>query len=1194
MTAAVPELPRVLTLAGATSQGARAEMLAHGGLKSLACGDVSITLFPAHELEPGAAQVVLRQRQSGRWEPTPLTGPAAPGRRRCVGGRTWLEGCVGDLAYRLEWVPAAQAAAWFWHLELHNQGAHGQMLDVLWLQDVALAPWSAVRLNEAYVSQYVDHQPLVHGHHGTLIASRQNQPVAGRCPWLLLGSLRRVVGWATDLRQLMAGGWRPDGLPGGCESDLPSRRLQHEHSLVALQDEAFELAPGQRVQRGSFGWFEPDHPAASGPGDLERLQQVLALPEARWSPPPVPDESMATQARPGIPSAAVARPDGPGASLFCPARIWSSRPATIDDMQARFPGPWRHVEHDAQGRWLSFFCDGAEWLAHPGAADGSAAREEAATHVVSGLKQALVMRPHGHLLRSGDHWTPDEQALATTAWMDGVFNAGLAQGHASHNRCLSHQRDHLGLYLSHGQRLFVDAGDGWQLLGRPSAMAMSARRAEWHYLGEVAGGVASHVQVVVEADAREPLVHLRVQVLAGPSLRVMVVHHVAVNGDDGFDESPLHWRDDGRALAIQPAPGSDMAQRFPHGGWRIQAGPGPTWTRASDDAPLFLDCRSRAQPWLCLHYDATRELSLSIRGDLVPQADPAWRDAQGQLPAIARLQSPGSADAAVAALCAQWNDQLPWLTHNALVHYLAPRGLEQYSGGGWGTRDVCQGPVELLLAMGRFEPLRDLLRRVFRAQNADGDWPQWFMFFERDAAVRAADSHGDIVYWPLVALADYLVATGDAGLLDEVEPYHLDDASAPAAGEPMPGAAGAGEALGQVHRGAMVEPIERHVERALALIRRRTVGSTALAAYGHGDWNDALQPANPTMREHLCSAWTVTLHVRMLQAWAAAWQRLDRPERAQAMLAWRDAVMADFQRLLMPQGVVVGYASFEQPGAPRPLLHPGDEATGIRYSALPMVHAILDEVFTPAQAEAHVALIEQHLSGPDGLRLFDRPLRYAGGPMRLFQRGESASYFGREIGLMYMHAHLRWAEALAHLGRAEAFVQALQQAHAIGLPQRVPQASPRQANCYYSSSDAAFDDREQAWADYARIARGEVALEGGWRIYSSGPGIAVRLVVQKLLGLTQRVHELVVDPVMPASFAGCRARLLLYGRECDVHYRVGAAGHGPVRIALDGVDLPWRRLPNAYRTGAAAIDLADLDAARQGSAGPMRLDIELG
>jgi len=71
--------------------------------------------------------------------------------------------------------------------------------------------------------------------------------------------------------------------------------------------------------------------------------------------------------------------------------------------------------------------------------------------------------------------------------------------------------------------------------------------------------------------------------------------------------------------------------------------------------------------------------------------------------------------------------------------------------------------VELLLALGRFEPVRDLLLRVFRTQNPDGDWPQWFMFFERERAIRPGDSHGDIVFWPLLALSQYLIASGRCG-----------------------------------------------------------------------------------------------------------------------------------------------------------------------------------------------------------------------------------------------------------------------------------------------------------------------------------------------------------------------------------------------------------------------------------------------
>ena len=111
--------------------------------------------------------------------------------------------------------------------------------------------------------------------------------------------------------------------------------------------------------------------------------------------------------------------------------------------------------------------------------------------------------------------------------------------------------------------------------------------------------------------------------------------------------------------------------------------------------------------------------------------------------------------------------------------------------------------------------------------------------------------------------------------------------------------------------------------------------------------------------------------------------------------------------------------------------------------------------------------------------------------MTLFQRAESAAFFGREIGVMYMHAHLRHAEMLAHLGLGERLLKALSQAHPVDLPARVPSAQRRQANCYYSSSDAAFADRWQAQQGYERVRTGTVALDGGWRVYSSGPGLAL-------------------------------------------------------------------------------------------------------
>ena len=88
---------------------------------------------------------------------------------------------------------------------------------------------------------------------------------------------------------------------------------------------------------------------------------------------------------------------------------------------------------------------------------------------------------------------------------------------------------------------------------------------------------------------------------------------------------------------------------------------------------------------------------------------------------------------------------------------------------------------------------------------------------------------------------------------------------------------------------------------------------------------------------------------------------------------------------------------------------------------------------------------------------------------------------------MYMHSHLRYAEAMSVLGEAEALWEALLIANPIAITDRLGHASLRQRNAYFSSSDAAFRDRYQASAEWDRVKAREIAVDGGWRIYSSGP-----------------------------------------------------------------------------------------------------------
>ncbi len=142
----------------------------------------------------------------------------------------------------------------------------------------------------------------------------------------------------------------------------------------------------------------------------------------------------------------------------------------------------------------------------------------------------------------------------------------------------------------------------------------------------------------------------------------------------------------------------------------------------------------------------------------------------------------------------------------------------------------------------------------------------------------------------------------------------------------------------------------------------------------------------------------------------------------------------------------------------------------------------------------------------------------------------SAAFFGREIGLMYVHAHLRYGEAMAVLGEADALWEALQVVNPVSVAGQVANASPRQRNAYFSSSDAGFPDRYRASAEWERVREGGVVADGGWRIYSSGPGLYTGLLLCHALGIRRRFGERIVAPVLPSWLGRVTLERVVDGR----------------------------------------------------------------
>ena len=260
-----------------------------------------------------------------------------------------------------------------------------------------------------------------------------------------------------------------------------------------------------------------------------------------------------------------------------------------------------------------------------------------------------------------------------------------------------------------------------------------------------------------------------------------------------------------------------------------------------------------------------------------------------------------------------------------------------------------------------------------------------------------------------------------------------------------------------------------HLERALEVAREHFLPGTRLVAYGHGDWNDSLQPADPAMAVTMCSAWTVTLHHQSLRTLADGLETVG----GEGALVGDPARAGGRPSPATCAGTCWWTASWpgtrsssRRTSAGRSrcaacCVHPRDSETGLRHGSLQMIHALGDDLLDPDRPRHHVALVREHLMGVDGVRLFDRPPPYSGGLMSHFQRAETATFVGREIGLMYVHAHLRWCEAMARWGDADALWLGLMQVLPPATVTVVPGARRRQANAYPSSSDAACLDRDE-------------------------------------------------------------------------------------------------------------------------------------
>lgn len=1139
----------------------RLELTEQGDVRAIHHGGLLVSQYLAGPHDGAAGGLWLRRHCPDGVDVVPLVGVRSTARFAVTGGVAHWAGHVAGVAWTV--TLAVVDDGWVWRVEAdapdrdHDDTPDGEVADapseswdLVVAQDLALAPASTALSSEPYVSQYLAHRAVDVPGLGRVLATRQTMACAPALPLVVMGITEGAAGHLTDGYDVWGVAARSDGLPHGLDTEpWRSRTTQYEFAMPTLVSE-------RRPAVNRAVW----HVVATVEGDVRGDLTEAGRAAAERMPAVVAAVAAAA------PTGAVdALPDVPR-SLLASAPLLSGEPLPEAELVALGGGDVLQPERDGSGALLSYFTRGA-------------------THVVSAAKELSVDRSHGLVLKAGDDVEPTDGVLSATVYAAGVFASHVVVGNTSANRLLSVHRNHLGLLRSAGVRLLVrdtpgTGGalpgrlDAWRLLAEPSALVMDLGSASWVYRH-----ADLELVVTTTAAAHARAVELRVE--ANREVDLVLTADVELEG--AFTAAPVL---DGSGLLLRPARGTDLAAHYPDIAY-VLATPdgvlGDDGVLLSDEGAVPLQATAQGsglrEPGplvdlrtsvLTVHARATRTLRTVITGHLSDAA--AAVDAAGEAcsePFDVAAERAGHRET-IAALTrhltvtspgrlAELNALVPWFAQNALVHFLVPHGLEQYSGAAWGTRDVLQGPFELALAFDHPGTARDILLRVLAHQLPDGSLPQWFMFDAYQERYQD-DSHGDVVVWPLFALAEYLNATGDVDVLDERVPFW--DASGRRPGD---------------------EPVSvaEHVRATLAYVRAHRAPGTGLLSYGEGDWDDTLQPALASMREEMASAWTVAL---LHQAARVAAEQLTgtlHDELAAELRAEADLAATEFSARLVIDGVIAGYVVFS-PDGPHPVIHPRDDRTGLHYRLIPMTQAITAGLLAPDLAARHEQLVADHLHYPDGVRLMDRPAPYADGVTRFFRRGEQGANVGREIGLMYTHAHVRYVESLASLGR-DTVVEELLRISPIGQHERLSTSLPRQRNCYFSSSDADFPDRYTAAAQWDRLradAADPVGVRGGWRVYSSGPGIYLRQVVDGALGLQVRAEGLVIDPTLAAADDGTEIELELLGRLRTVRYHVEAGDH-PIEVQGDGRRLDGRPRRSGYRRDGvllAADQLEGIDA----------------
>lgn len=1051
-----------------------------GDIYDISYNDYQINLLKGNALDGSLMNIYLRLKIDGVYVSTALIDKDVITDVEFIGNKVTYTGIFHEIKYQLDLV--IDKFQWDFHVSLESDIA--VEVDLFYGQDVAIQNKSSVLSSEAYTVQYIDYK-VKKDNHGYTLSAKQNQ---GAPQYLQVGSYTKNVGFSTDGFQFFGKSYKSTQFPEALSKEkLESVINQYEFSYLTIQSESVTIDKHAHVS--FYGYYVPER-LNHETKDMIEIEMLTFEKQFKI----MQKKIKSTYLRPQV-------LNGNDLSEGQIGNLFSKQ---------------RHVEKSL-GKTLSFFTDNHH-------------------HVVLKEKELQVERPHGHLMIHGDILHVSDHVMATTNFMFGVFNSHIVLGNTSFNKFLGDLRNPLNAQKISGQRIYVKKDGNYQILSIPSYYEMGGATTRWYYAFD-----DDALIVDVSVDINKAVQNLNIHSLKKKKYDILVTQQVLLDVNEYMGDITYQLEADEATFKISEHTMAYM--KYPNLKYKMTIGRAAKIISETECLGL-----EEQHGLFILSYEDISDIHIKTQAtfDTFEDSDLTYEqaDEKGTKYFKSILNNSHLNHINDQENMDKLNDILFWYTHNALVHYASPHGLEQYNGAAWGTRDVCQGPVELFSAANRYDLIREILLKVYQRQFLEnGDFPQWFMF-GKFYQIQAHEAHGDIIIWPLRTIGYYLQATADFSILEEEIPYM------------------------SIARNEFTEDyvLTDHLKKQIKTITESFIPGTYLPRYGGGDWDDTLQPANHELTHKMVSGWTVALLYESLYVLGTELKN-NYNLLSKELLNLASHIKADYKKYMIVDGIPAGFVVFEDNNQLSYLLHPRDEKTGLKYRLLPFVRSLISELAEKEVIQDYINLIDKIFMHPDGVRLMDTAVKYDGGKKTYFVRAETAANFGREIGLQYVHAHIRYIESMAKIGEAKRAYDAIFQIVPIQMSEHVKNAEIRQSNMYFSSSDANFHDRYEAKRDFELVRQGKIKVKGGWRLYSSGPGIFIHQIVHHILGFGLYHQNLHIDPVITKALDG-----LTYSTQFEKKALTITYHYGEEKLLINGVNVECNQTHNKYRLSGFIID----------------------